>query len=277
MKLAIDIGGTWLRYETVGEEELCGKLPSREHDLLDFIGSMIRKHPQIDAVAVSFAGQVHDGTILSAPNITVSTPEIRDTVESRFGVRLLIENDLNSAALAESLYWEAPFLCALYSGSGLGAGIVEGGELLHGFRSLAGEIGHVPYRRAPFRCGCGKSNCLELYASGSGLAKWMEYEHCAEPVDLEALRQSSDPACRRIADDYLEALLHAAATLLTLCNPSHLILGGGVIRANDWVVDELRCRIGDYALAASLAGVRIELTRLEEASLEGAKLLLDKM
>ena len=277
MRLAIDIGGTWLRYETVGEEELCGKIPSQENDLVDFLETTLRKHPEIDAVAISFAGQVHDGTILSAPNLRVREPDLRDYIESRYPVRLLLENDLNCAALAEALYWDSPYLCALYSGSGLGAGLVDEGRLVHGFRSLAGEIGHLPYREAPFACGCGKRNCLELYASGSGMAKWMHHFGCDGSVDLAAMRDSDDPHCRQIAEGYLDALLHAAADLVTLCNPRHLILGGGVIAHNPWILAPLKERLSDYALAASLEGLTIELSRLEEASLEGAKLLLDRM
>ena len=277
MRLAIDIGGTWLRYETVGEKEICGKIPSQENDLVDFLETTLREHPEIDAVAISFAGQVHDGTILSAPNLRVREPDLRDYIESRYPVRLLLENDLNCAALAEALYWDSSYLCALYSGSGLGAGLVEEGRLIHGFRSLAGEIGHLPYREAPFVCGCGKRNCLELYASGSGMAKWMHHFGCDGSVDLAAMRDSDDPRCRQIAEGYLDALLHAAADLVTLCNPRHLILGGGVIAHNPWILAPLKERLSDYALAASLEGLTIELSRLEEASLEGAKLLLDRM
>jgi len=278
MRLAIDIGGTWLRWESVGEEEFCGKIPSTQIELVDFIEESLRKYPDLDAVAVSFAGQVHDGTVLSAPNLSIREPDLQDYFEAKYGISVVLENDLNCAALAESLYWEADSLCALYSGSGLGAGIVEGGELIHGHRSLAGEIGHLPYRRAPFQCGCGKDNCLELYASGSGIKKWMEFHGCPGEADLSRWRDlGPQDTCRQIAENYLEALLHAAADLITLCNPAYLILGGGVIAHNPWLVDELRKKIREYALKSSLEGLRIELSRLEEASLEGAKLLLDRM
>ncbi len=278
MRLAIDIGGTWLRWESVGEEEFCGKIPSSRIDLVDFIEEALRKHPGLDAVAISFAGQVHEGTVLSAPNLSVREPELQDYFETKYGIRLLLENDLNCAALAEALYWESGYLCALYSGSGLGAGIIEKGQLIHGDRSLAGEIGHLPYRKAPFRCGCGKDNCLELYASGSGMRKWMEFHRCPGEPDLNRWRDS-DPndACRQITESYLEALLHAAADLITLCNPEVLVLGGGVIAHNPWISTVIKTRIDQYALNASLTELRIERSHLEEASLEGAKLLLDRM
>lgn len=276
-RLAIDIGGTHLRYELVGEEEVCGNLPSGETELETFIDSMIETYPDIDAVAVSFAGQVHDGVILAAPNIRVKRDDIQNAVETRYGVKFRIENDLNCAALAESVYWGEENLVALYSGTGLGSGIVEKGEICHGWRGLAGEIGHIPYRNAPFSCGCGKRNCVELYASGSGLRKWMAHRKCGGTPDLAKLYEKSEGECREIAEMYTDALLHAAAILVTLCNPKTLVLGGGVIQHNPFLTETVKKRVKEFALAASLDGLKIELTRLENASLEGAKLLLDTM
>ena len=273
-RLAIDVGGTWLRYELVGDEEFCGKLSSRERGLKAFLEDAMQKHSDIDKIAVSYAGQVHGGSILSAPNIEVDEPDLADWAEARYGIELILENDLNCAALAESVYWEEPHLAALYSGTGLGSGIVEQGEICHGYRSLAGEVGHIPFREAPFACGCGKRNCVELYASGSGMAKWAEHLHCPE-TDLAAMKESGRDSCRTIYEHYLEGLLHAAATLVTLCNPRTLVLGGGVVENNPWVVEEVKRRVGGYALAASLGGLRIERTRIENASLEGAKILLE--
>jgi len=161
-RLAIDVGGTWLRYELVGEDEVSGKFPSKKEPFLDFVTSMLRRYPHINTIALSFAGQVHNGVILSAPNIDVKEPKLKDFVETNFGVSLILENDLNCAALAESVYWNEKELVALYSGTGLGGGLIVDGKILHGCSNLAGEIGHIPYKKAPFECGCGKDNCLEL-------------------------------------------------------------------------------------------------------------------
>ncbi|WP_457593590.1 ROK family protein [Hydrogenimonas sp.] len=274
-RLAVDIGGTWLRYEVIGEEEACAKIASSQIELGDFLRSMLERYPDIDAVAVSFAGQVHEGTILSAPNIEVKERNIEEFVENRFGVPLRIENDLNCAALAEAVYWNEKELVALYAGTGLGSGIVTKGEILHGWRSLAGEIGHIPFKKAPFRCGCGKDNCLELYASGSGLKKWAAYLNCHTEPGLEALRRHERTECRDVAKMFDEALARAVATAVTLLNPKILVLGGGVIRYNPEVVEKVKADIGAYALAASCEGLKIEASRIEDASLEGAKLLLD--
>ncbi len=275
--LAVDMGGTWLRYELVGEEEVCGKIASCEVELGEFLVSMLEAHPDIVAVAISFAGQVHEGEILSAPNIEVKRADIQAFIENRFGIPLKIENDLNCAALAEAVYWNEKELVALYSGTGLGSGIVSDGKIVHGFGSLAGEIGHIPYKRAPFRCGCGKDNCIELYASGSGLAKWADHFGCGSGMSLKSLSRSKKSECLSIASEYTEALLYASATLVTLLNPKVLVLGGGIVQANPDLAERVRADLKHYALSASCEGLEVEASRIEEASLEGAKLLLDTM
>lgn len=274
-RLAIDVGGTWLRYELIGEVERCGKLSSKEVDLWDFISSMLKKEESIDGVAVSYAGQVHEGVIISAPNIEVKEREIESLAETLYGVPLKIENDLNCAALAESVYWSKKELVALYSGTGLGAGIVSDSKIVHGFRSLAGEVGHIPYKETPFKCGCGKSNCLELFASGSGLKKWADLVGCGDEPSLEALKNSDRIECKEIAERFEEALTHAVAVVVTLLNPKMVVLGGSVAERNPYLLDVVRENIEKYALKASCRELEIEMSRLENASLEGAKFLLD--
>ncbi|SFP19221.1 ROK family protein [Hydrogenimonas thermophila] len=275
-QLAIDVGGTWLRYELLGEDDVCGKFQSKEQPLLEFITSMLRRYPQIDAIAVSFAGQVHNGVIISAPNIDVKEPKLKDFVETNFGVSLILENDLNCAALAESVYWNEKELVALYSGTGLGGGLIVDGKIVHGWRNLAGEIGHIPYKTAPFKCGCGKDNCLELYASGSGIQKWIKYFGLKEETTLQQLKSSKNPDAMKIAESYIEALIYAAATMVTIMNPKILVFGGGVIEHNPELIEIVRKRIGDYALLASCEGLRVEKSRMENASLEGVKILLKR-
>ncbi len=276
-RLAIDAGGTWIRYEIIGEEEACGRVLSKETELCAFVTSLLKKYPDIDAVAVSFAGQVNEGVILSAPNIDIDEPEIENFIENVFGIPLKIENDLNCAALAESVYWNERELAAIYSGTGLGCGIVSNGEIVRGWRGMAGEIGHIPYKKTPLRCGCGKDNCIELYASGSGIKKWMRYYGCEGDPDLGLLLDSQRAECFEIATNYVEALVWASATIVTLINPRTLVLGGGVVKHNPIVVKEVEKRVGDYALQASCNGLEVVMSRLQNASLEGAKLLLDTM
>ncbi len=256
MKLALDIGGTYIRWEVEGTAK--GKRRVDEIKLESFISSLIKQY-HIEAMAISYAGQVYQNQILSAPNIHANFDP------ARYNIPYVIENDLKCAVLAEARYFQIDSITTLYSGTGLGSATLEKGEVIRGFRNLAGEIGHIPYKSAPFRCGCGKDNCIELFASGSGLEKWARY------FDIEASLEN-----RRLRNLYVEALLHAVATILALFNPNFLILGGGVIKHNPDLIESIKEKIDEYAPPFSLEGVETHLSRLEEPSLEGAKILLER-
>jgi glucokinase len=273
-KLAVDIGGTWLRWRVPGSEEEGGRVAMEGLELLPFLETLLEKE-RAEALGISFAGQVQGGRVLAAPNIPLPSMDLAGYLHERTGAAVAVENDLNCAALAEADDWGVKDLVALYSGTGLGAGFVVGGTLIRGEGGMAGELGHIPFREAPFACGCGKRNCVELYASGSGLAKWGAHRGC-DAETLVALRDAERPECREIYRAYLEGLLTAAGTAVTLCNPELLVLGGGVIQANPWLLESLRERITHYALPLACRELRIEHSRLANASLRGAELLAER-
>lgn len=273
-KLAIDIGGTWLRSELIAErkEPVQEKRSSHSVSLEAYVESMLQTHTDISEVAISFAGQVDDGTIVSAPNIAVKEYNIKKYIESKYPVTLKIDNDLNCALLAERTRTKTAFIALLSIGTGMGSAVLEKGSIVRGAHNLSWEIGHVPFRDAPFQCGCGKHNCLELFCSGSGLEKWYTY-YGIPSMTLEALRSAKTSEAMQIYTAFKEALLHAAASLITLANPEELVLGGGIVQANSWLESEVKEEIGDYALASNLAQLTIRKSTIQNASLEGAKLL----
>jgi len=266
MKLYIDIGGTNLRAEIHGFEDIVYENSSTaELDLIEYIESKLEQYEEMDFVGISYAGQVKDGVIISAPNIEVSKKEIKKYFEERYELNLEIENDLNCAVISEAEYFKEKNLVAIYVGTGIGSGFVENGKLVHSNSNLVGEIGHIPYKKAPFKCGCGKDNCIELFASGLALQRWSNDEN----VNLQKLKESSS----EIALEFEEALLHAIATAITLFNPKVLVLGGGVVEKNSYLLDLVKSRIKEYAPTFSLDGLEIKRTELTNAAMSGAKLL----
>ena len=258
MNLALDIGGTYTRV-------LAQKLltyPTKNIDAHFFEKLFATYKPK--KVAISFAGQVFNNHILSAPNVALHDIDF-EALAKKYHCKLLIENDLNCAAIAEARYFGSSHLVALYSGTGLGSGIIENGTIVRGYKNLAGEIGHIPYKKAPFRCGCGKDNCIELYASGSGLQKW------AKLFGVEASLENE-----KLFTLYLEAMEYAVATMMSLCNPEILVLGGGVIEHNPQIIKKIKNNIASFAPAFALA-CTITQTKLKNASLSGAKMLLEEL
>ncbi len=273
-KLYIDIGGTHLRSEIDTHSGIiCENLSSQTQGLLSYIDKKIQEHPEIYFIGVSYAGQVSDGVILSAPNICVDEKDIKKTVKLRYNKCLEIDNDLNCALIAEAQYGKTSNLAVLYVGTGMGAAVMDNARLLRGSANLSYEIGHIPYRKAPFVCGCGRDNCIELFASGSGISKWLQYYGSERASDLQGFKDSHIEYEKKISQEFEEALLHAAGTLITVANPDTLVLGGGIIKENPYLLDVLNTGLEKYALKASLDKLAIKISSLENASLLGAKLL----
>jgi len=274
MKLYIDIGGTHLRSELHSADEIItGSVATAEHDLIEVLEGILAEHPAISFIGISYAGQVNRGEILSAPNIVLSHTHIKDYFESCHDLRLEIDNDLNCAVRAEAEYFNSDSIAALYVGTGIGSAFIDEGRLVKGHSNLAFEIGHIPYLETPFTCGCGKNNCIELFASGSGLKRQLEFYGIEKEPDLSYFKRSEDVHEREIAEAFETALLHTVGILITIANPKILVLGGGVIEKNAYLVDLVKEHIGHYALGASLKGMQIVLSKLENAPMSGARLL----
>ncbi len=274
MNLAIDAGGTHLRAEIWQGDVLVAqkKAKSGEIGLCAWIEKLLLEYNDVATVGISYAGQVHEGIILSSPNISVDCHNIKETIEQKFGVKLYLENDLNCAVLAEAKEFGVQNICALYVGTGLGLGVVEGGRVVCGAKNVATELGHIPYKKTALTCGCGRNNCLELFASGSGIAKQITAKNLICAPTLEALKAIGENA---IIASFEGALLVGAGTALTLFNPQVLVLGGGVIEANPYLEDFILKHIKQYALPNSLQNVTICKSRLKNAPLMGALLLKD--
>jgi len=236
MILAIDIGGTFFRYKF---NDIYEKLNTKEIDIIEKINKLIERfNPK--AIGISFAGQVNNGVILSAPNINIKTTDLKKIINIPF----VLENDMNCAVAAEREYFKSDNIIALYSGTGLGAGIIDNGKLIRGYKNLAGEIGHIPYKETPFICGCGKNDCLEFFASSK----------------IEKIGTFNE---------YKEALSKAVGILASLFNPEIIVLGGGYYLHHKFEIDK--------KYIPNFDKVKIEITSLNDASLMGAEILAKEL
>ncbi|MCK4442679.1 MAG: ROK family protein [Sulfurovaceae bacterium] len=258
MNLYIDMGGTYTRYQIDKQDVVVVK----DRDIISLIEEIIKKYPRIKQVNISFAGQVKDNIILSAPNINIKNLDLNSYFPH---IKFRVDNDLNCAVLGESAYWKSDDIVSLFIGTGIGAGVVSGGRLINGFSNGAGEIGHIPFKQAPFLCGCGKDNCVELFSSGSAILKWADY------LDMDF--KTLDELPSNIYNDFLEGVLYSTSILITLFNPKILVLGGGVIEENDFLVQYIRDNISKYAFGSNLKELEIVQTKLDNAPLDGCRLL----
>ena len=276
-KLYIDIGGTYIRSELKSVSGVISqKISSQTIGLFAFCEKQMQENPEIIFIGISYAGQVCDGVILDAPNIIIDEKEIKKRLEFKYSVTVEIDNDLNCAVVAEAEYFKSKNIVALFVGTGLGSASINDGKIVRGSGNLAYELGHIPYKDAPFLCGCGRKNCLELFASGSAIAKWLEYYDSTTSLTLEELRDSKIESEHSIWVNFELALLHAVGILITIANPESLVLGGGVIKNNPYLVDNIKKKIDKFALKSSIEIIKVEISKLDNAPLFGIKLLQER-
>jgi glucokinase len=214
-------------------------------------------------------------------------------IEERFGFKVFIDNDANLGALAEHACGQMRnvrnFLYLTVS-TGIGGGLILDGELYRGERGLAGEIGHTLVQENGPRCTCGKSGCLEAFASGTSLARKAREEITQgnkkgnnvlklvggriENITARTLlkaAQMGDPFSLQLfqgAGKYLGIAIAQAVLLLDL---ERVVIGGGVANAGKILFDPIQDTLNPLLLPERREAVRVIRSRLgDRAGLLGA-------
>ena len=140
-------------------------------NIAHFIDTCGVERAKILGVGVSVSGRVNPTTGRSYRYFTSSEQSLRDMIEQRIGIRVLLENDSRARCYAEytnSKSKDEMDVLYLHLGRGLAIGIVMNGKLYYGKSGFAGEFGHIPFFDNEIICSCGKKGCLET--EGSGIA-----------------------------------------------------------------------------------------------------------
>ncbi|HEX5598614.1 MAG TPA: ROK family protein, partial [Micromonosporaceae bacterium] len=187
LTIGVDIGGTKVAagvVDTAGEVLAQVRRDTPADDvaklravIIEMVAKLSQTHP-VSAVGVGAAGWIDPGrsTVLFAPNIAWRDEPLGEHLSSAIGLPVVVENDANAAAWAEFRYGAGrdadDSMVMLTVGTGVGGGIVLGGELLRGSHGIAGELGHLLAVANGHPCGCGRLGCLEQYASGHALVRF---------------------------------------------------------------------------------------------------------
>lgn len=195
--------------------------------------------------------------------------------EEALGAPVDADNDANFAAVAEFRRGQDhgdDSLVFVKLSSGLGAGIILQGNLIHGVSGMAGELGHVTIDEdGPF-CRCGNRGCLETYVSVphvlSALASALPGTSFTEVV--EGARHGN-PAAARALEDVGHRLGEAMAAIVNLLDPGTILVGGEMATAGDLVLEPLRTSLRRHCLDPMSAQVRVAVSEFgEDASVIGA-------
>ncbi|MCY7401154.1 MAG: ROK family transcriptional regulator [Nocardioides sp.] len=211
-----------------------------------------------------------------APNLHVEGTELADALAPLVGEgRIEISNDANCAAYAESHHGAARGVGhALYiTGTvGIGAGIVQDGQLMRGGSGFAGEIGHMPVGDSDALCGCGRRGCWEASVGMHAMLTAVGMPELDTPLrtaESVAERAASDPAVRAGLERIGRDLGLGIAMLSSVLDPEVVVLGGYFAPLGDLVLDPAR-RTLDERLASAVQ-VRPEL-RLSTLGIQAAAL-----
>lgn len=207
-----------------------------------------------DVVGIGVPGLVEPGTgrVTHAVNLGLgdAAVDLGDSLTSRLGVRVVVENDVNVAAVgaARLLGLEHQDLAYLSIGTGLAAGLVTGGELRRGARGAAGEIGHVPVDPAGPRCSCGQRGCLETLASGSAIAAaWPVADGVSAANALFDAADAADVRAVRERDRFAAHVAAAVRLLVLTCDVETVVLGGGVTDLGERLLASVTAALQDAA------------------------------
>lgn len=173
---------------------------------------------------------VERGVLRHAVNLDVNGDDLplRDLLAERLGVPVVVENDVNVAALAAQALAGEDDVVYLSIGTGLAAGLVVDGRLRRGAHGAAGEIGHVPVDPAGEPCGCGQRGCLETIASGRAIARAWPTDDGPPAAALFAAVGAGDERAIEVCDRFCWGVASAVRVLGLTIDPERIVLGGGV-------------------------------------------------
>lgn len=241
--LVFDVGGTSIKYgycidnTLVDMKETPTEAKKGGQHILDTLISLIRTQEGYDAIGISTAGQVNadEGYIIYAneniPNYTGI--RIREVLEREFHVPVVVENDVNSAAMGEAIYGAGKaypdFLCLTY-GTGVGGAIVRDKKVYHGSSFSAAEFGAiVTHAEERINSTSFFDGCYERYASTTALVRSAMAYHPALDSGRKIFENLDDPNVMAILDSWVDEIMLGLSSLTHIFNPSCIVMGGGIM------------------------------------------------
>jgi glucokinase len=254
-----------------GKESSIGRT---EDELVEDLGEELEEakaaRPDVLAAGLGIPATIdHDrGLAIHAVNLTITDVPIRDVMQKRIGLPVFVDNDANVAALAEHLYGAgrgAQNVIMLTIGTGIGGGLILGGEVFRGSTGAGAELGHIVIVEDGLPCqgNCPNHGCVETYASGTAIAR--EGKAAAEREPDSALGRAlaegpivgktvtqlavkGDPLATEVVAEAGRHLGVALASLANIFDPDVFVIGGGVSAVGDLLLEPARQELRSRAL-----------------------------
>ena len=246
-------------------------------DIAQSLKEKLKKHhiekKEIIGIGMGVPAPVsEDGVVQKTANLGWGYKEVRRELEELTGYKVKIGNDANVAALGEM--WKGggvghKNMVMVTLGTGVGGGIIIDGQVVVGANGAGGEIGHLKVNsKESERCGCGGKGCLEQYASATGIARLAKCklakmestgDHRKTVLNRRTISAKKvfdavkvgDKVAIEIAEEFGTYLGHALANISVLIDPSVYVIGGGVSRAGEVLLDFIRVPYMEKAFFAN--------------------------
>ena len=309
--IGIDVGGTGIQ---VGVVDKGGNILSRasistvhtdtpEKQILDMAHCALEalqnggfRADDVKCVGVGVPGIANNttGEVIFCTNLGWKHIPFRSIFQRVLNKPVLIDNDATVAGLAESVVGVSAGTDSsvfITLGTGVGGGIVIHGKVWNGFHGTGSEIGHMIVEMGGEPCTCGNRGCLERYCSATAIirmAKEMLSQHpdsavaaaCGgDPDKLNArmvidAARTGDVIGTSVFQRYVSYLAQAIANICNFLDPEVIVLGGGVSKAGNFLLDAVRKEVPRYCLFKDLPYSSIELAKLgADAGIIGAAML----
>jgi glucokinase len=278
--IGVDLGGTKVQVGVLaGVETLWeSREGSREQSQDELVELIVREiedaraaRPAAAAVGLGIPATINQerGEAIAAVNLPLVELPIRDLISERVGLPVFLDNDGNVAAFAEHLYGAGQgesTMVMLTIGTGIGGGLILGGEIFRGATGAGVELGHVVIQAdgPPCQGNCPNHGCVESLASGTALGR--EGRAAAESAPDSAIGRllaegktvdglavteaalAGDETAIGVFDLIGSRLGVACASFANIFEPEAIVIGGGVIAAGDLLLDPCRREVRERAL-----------------------------
>jgi glucokinase len=280
LAVGVDIGGTKLAAGVVSPD---GEIIARQvtptpaassASIVEFICRAVTQFREriggIAAVGVGAAGWVQwpTGRIRYSPYIAFNDFPLQQSLRDTLGVPVTVDNDANTAAWAESRFGAGKGVAnmlLLTLGTGIGGGLILGGELYRGTNSLGAEIGHIALDPGGDRCGCGNRGCFEAKASGTALGRAASKLVAARPdvplarlgapgedltgVAVTFAAKAGDPSARALLAEIGSWCGIGIASLVAVLDPGLIVITGGLAESGELLLKPLRASLQTHVFA----------------------------
>jgi predicted NBD/HSP70 family sugar kinase len=262
-----------------GPEHVLGWAEQVIGELLDDQG---RSVDELSAIGIGLPGPVEHSTgrAINPPIMPGwDRYDVPAHVQRAFQVPVLIDNDVNIMALGEQ-HAHLPAvqnLVFIKVSTGIGAGLISGGELQRGAQGTAGDLGHVRVVRADgVFCRCGNEGCLEAIAAGPALARALQQAgvNAESGQDVVDLVRRGDVVAAQVVRQAGRDLGEVVATLVNMINPSAIVIGGALADAGESLIAGIREVVYQRSLPLATEHLRITTSQAgERAGVIGAAAL----